>query len=157
MRVRLIIHERIGRWSRRVRSRVSHMPVRLSETRSASDLRLAVVQSICPVVLLVFEKRLQVNLEDLERTRLLSPHALILVLDAPASSEYHSIARDLGATHVLPHPVLPPEVMRWVERWIPLAQSRIHSSGWSEEIKPELDPWDALLGTSSEPDRVSEA
>lgn len=149
MRIRLIIHERIGRWAAQIRSRTVDLRVRLQETRSAEDLDSAASSSVCPIILISVENRPRVSLEHLHRARLIAPKALILVVNAPELPEFATIARELGATHVLPRPALPPEVMFWIHRWLPLARQRTEASGWSEERRPEPEPWEALLAIPS--------
>jgi hypothetical protein len=57
-----------------------------------------------------------------------------------------TLARELGATHVLSGPVTPPEVTHLIARWLPLAQRQAESDGWSSAPKgtPEPEPWNWL-------------
>jgi hypothetical protein len=50
-----------------------------------------------------------------------------------------SLARELGATHVLSGFVPPPEVAILLIRWITLARRYLESDGWSRTSSPEED------------------
>ena len=49
-------------------------------------------------------------------------------------SEALTLARELGATLALGGRVLPPEVMRLLERWVRLARKRLEAEGWIDEM-----------------------
>lgn len=153
MRITTIIHERLGRWARQLRPRLAGRPVRLVETRSVEDLESAAAKSICPLILIAVEARHRASLEALDRARRAAPGGMILVLDAPALLEFARLARELGATHVLPSPVLPPQVLSWLERWTPMAATRAESSGWSEDRRADPEPWEEFLDLHPAPAR----
>ena len=144
MRITTIIHERLGRWSRQLRPRLVDRPLRLVETRSPSELEAAALGSACPIVVVATDARL-VGLDALPRLRRAAPGALVLLLDAPSTPGLVPLARELGATHVMLAPALPPEVMAWIDRWTPLALSRTQAAGWSVDRREEPEPWEALI------------
>ena len=110
------------------------------ETRSADDLEAALTGRACPIVLIDLAKRPRAGLEDLDRAARTAPNALILVLDPQAHEGVPLLARELGATHVFSGPVTPPEVVRMITRWLPLALRQTESDGWSIACKPEPEP-----------------
>ncbi len=138
----LIIHERLARWSRQLRPRFRGWSIRWAETRSADSLVEAAARSACPVVVLDLGDRPARSLEDLDALRLASPGALSLVLDPGSHPEVPALARELGATLVLPGVVVPPEVEALLRRWLPLAARRDEAEGWSPLPDPEVNPWD---------------
>lgn len=144
--VAVVIHERRGTWARQLRPRLLDWPVRWVETRSTADLETALVGTACPVVLIDLDARPRAGLDVLDRAATAVPNALILVLDPQAHEGVASLARELGATHVLSGPVTPPEVARLLARWLPLALRRTASDGWSNprEPEPEPEPWNWL-------------
>ena len=67
MRLTLIVHERRGRWARRLRPLVAGWGARLVESRSADDLTSAIATAACPIVVLDLGERLRPGLDDLSR------------------------------------------------------------------------------------------
>ena len=150
MRLPLIVHERIGVWSRHLRPRVAPWPVRLFETRPGDDIGPIASRSACPMVVVDLGGRLRNGLEAIDRAFTAAPYGLILALDPAGLPEVSLLARELGASRVLSGPVVPPEVLAVLERWLPLAQDRAERDGWAEDRVPEPEPWEALLAA---PDR----
>ncbi len=141
----MILHERLSKWSAQVRPRVVSWPVRLKETRSLDELTAAASGHVCPIVIIAGSGALGQTLESVAEARRASAGAMILVVDAPDSAEFLLVAIELGASHVLARPVLPPQIMTWLERWVALAQLRTEASGWSLDRAPEPEPWEALI------------
>ena len=100
----------------------------------------------CPVVLIDLAHRPRAGLEDLDRAAQAAPNALILILDPQAHEGVATLARELGATHVLSGPATPPAVTQLIARWLPLAQRQTEGDGWSNalEPEPEPEPWNWL-------------
>src|SRR4051794_14238144 len=121
----VVIHERLGIWARQLRPRLLAWPIRWVESRSSADLEAALAGMACPVVLIDLARRTRAGLEDLDRATWAAPNALILVLDPQAHEGVATLARELGATHVLSGPVTPPEIVQLVARWLPLAQRQV--------------------------------
>jgi DNA-binding NtrC family response regulator len=142
----VLIHERLGNWARQLRPRLLGWPIRWVETRSTADLEAALAGMACPVVLIDLARRPRAALEDLDRAAQAAPNALILVLDPQAYEGVATLARELGATHVLSGPVNPPAVARLIARWLPLARRQAEGDGWSNalEPEPEPEPWNWL-------------
>jgi len=142
----VVIHERRGIWARQLRPRLLAWPIRWVETRSTADLEAALAGMACPVVLLDLARRPRAALEDLDRAAQAAPNALILVLDPQAHEGVATLARELGATHVLSGPVTPPAVAQLIARWLPLAQRQAEGDGWSNALEPEPkpEPWNWL-------------
>jgi len=142
----IVIHERLGFWSRHLRPRLHAWPVRWVETRATADLEAALLGLAFPVVVIDLGRRVRAALEDLDRAVRLAPNALILVVDPEAHAEVATLARELGATHVFSGPVTPPEAAHMIARWLPLAQRHAESNGWSNsrEAAPEPEPWNWL-------------
>ncbi len=72
----------------------------------------------------------------------MAPNALTLVLDPSDQHDVAEVARELGATLVLAGTVVPPEVERLLQRWLPIARARSDAEGWSASAEPEPEPWD---------------
>jgi len=142
----VLIHERLGNWARQLRPRLLAWPIRWIETRSTTDLEAALAGMACPIVLIDLARRPRAGLEDLDRAAQAAPNALILVLDPQAHEGVATLARELGATHVLAGPVTPPSVAELIARWLPLARRRAERDGWSNapEPEPEPEPWNWL-------------
>jgi CheY-like chemotaxis protein len=142
----VVLHERLGTWARQLRPRLLAWPIRWVETRSTADLEAALAGMACPVVLIDLARRPRAALEDLDRAAQAAPNALILVLDPQAYEGVATLARELGATHVLSGPVTPPSVAQLIARWLPLAQRQAEGDGWSYalEPEPEPEPWNWL-------------
>ncbi len=153
MRASLIIHERRGRWARQLRSRVAAWSVHLTESRSRDDIKFAAAKSASPLILMDLGNRLRPGLDDLDFTARHAPNALILVLDGTRTPGFATLARELGATLVLPAMVPPPSVLEILARWLPIARSRSETDGWAEDRRPEPEPWqlylDVPVGTRS--------
>ncbi len=142
VRVPLIIHERLARWGRQLRPRVATWPVRVHETRSSSDLVVALGRSACPILIIDLTDRPRQGLEALERAMANSPNLLTLALESGSHPEVLSLARELGATHVVSGLATPPDVMAILARWLPLAIRRAESDGWAGDPEPEPEPWE---------------
>src|SRR3954470_4689480 len=142
----VLIHERLGNWARQLRPRLLTWPIRWIETRSGRDLEVALAGMACPIVLIDLARRPRAGLEDLDRAAQASPNALILVLDPQAHEGVATLARELGATHILSGPVTPPTVAQLIARWLPLAGRQAERDGWSNapEPEPEPEPWNWL-------------
>ena len=142
----LVVHERVGNWARQLRPRLAGRPVRLVETRSADDLEAALAGAACPILLVDLARRPRAALEDLDRGLRVSPGALALVLDPEGHEGAALLAREVGASHVAAGPVTPPAVVDLLSRWLPLAQRRSESAGWSAATPepPEPEPWNWL-------------
>lgn len=154
--VPLVLHERLGNWARQLRPRLSAWPVRLVESRSASDLESALAGTACPIVILDLDLRPRAGLEDLDRAVRAAPLALLLVLDPQAHEGVAPLARELGATLVLSGVVTPPTLTALLARWIPLALRRTEADGWSVACKPEPEPepWNWLAPYLALPPRA---
>jgi hypothetical protein len=137
--VPVILHERLGNWSRQLRVRLQGLPVRLFETRSRADLQAVLTGLACPVVLIDAGKHVANGLLDLELVLTRAPDALVVVTNPGSHAEATSLARELGASHVLSGYVPPPYVASLVLRWISLAQRRIARDGWSQTSDPDLN------------------
>jgi hypothetical protein len=147
----LVVHERLGTWGRQLRPRAVHWPVRVVETRSASELELALTGTACPIIVIDLADRLRARLEDLHRAGHVASNALTLVLDPADRPGVAALARELGATHVLSGPAPPPRVVDLLVRWLPLAKRRAGADGWSTVPAPDPEPWDGLLPDSLVP------
>jgi hypothetical protein len=138
----VIIHERVANWSRQLRPRFQGWPIRWSETRSEVPLVRAASRSSCPILVVELDRRNLQGLRDLHEALQVAPDALSMVLEPLNRPGVASIARELGATLVLPGVVVPPEVERLLHRWLPIAKSRSEAGGWSASIEPEPEIWD---------------
>jgi len=144
--VAIVLHERLGNWSRQLRPRFQGRAVRWFETRSSSDLESAVAGRAAPIVVIDLAGQTFDGLADVERSRALAPGGLILVLDPEGREEVCRLARELGATHAVSGPVLPPDASRLLDRWIDLAASRSGRDGWSrtDDLESLPEPWNWL-------------
>jgi hypothetical protein len=140
--VSVIIHERVANWSRQLRPRFQGWPIRWSETRSSASLVQAARRSACPVLVVELDEQAVRGLSDLGEALQVAPNALSMVLEPLRRPEVASIARELGATLVLPGLVVPPEVERRLQRWLPIAQLRSEAEGWSASSEPEPEVWE---------------
>jgi hypothetical protein len=118
--------------------------IRLIETRSRADLEVILTGVACPVVLIDPGERVTGGLLDIDLVLTRAPDALILVNNPEAIPELASLARELGATHVLCGFVPPPDVAGLLLRWIVLSRRRIERDGWSRTSETELDPTEDL-------------
>ncbi len=159
MRVAVILHERLGRWSRQLRPRLSELPVRWLESRSAADLERILEGLASPVVLIDLHQQPIHGLEALDLLRTRTPGARSLVLDPGADGETRTLARELGATLVCSGFVPPPFVAGLFARWIAIARQATESAGWSRTTFPETatDPWSWLNNYLGEPASPTEA
>jgi hypothetical protein len=159
MRAAVILHERLGTWSRQLRPRLSELSVRWFETRSSADLEGILEGLASPVVLIDLAKQPIQGLEALDLVRMRTPGARSLVLDPEANADTRILASELGATHVCPGFAPPPIVADMISRWIAIARRETESAGWSRTIFPETaaDPWGWLNDYMSEPASRTEA
>jgi hypothetical protein len=139
MHVPFILHERLGNWARQLRPRLHDLPIRWFETRSRADLEGVLPGLSCPVVLIDPGKLIVNGLVDLDLVMMRAPDALVLVNNAESDTEVTSLARELGATHVLSGFVPPPEVASLLTRWILLARRQSERGGWSRTLSPDLN------------------
>jgi hypothetical protein len=116
--------------------------VRLVEARTAPEFAAAVARSGCALGLIDLAGRPQCGLEGLDRATRIAPGALILVLDPSARADIAWLARELGAARVLSGVTAPPEVVRLLARWLPIAQRRAEADGWALDHEPEPEPGD---------------
>lgn len=143
MRVSVVLHERLGNWSRQLRPRLARQPVRWFDSRSAADLAGILAGIAAPVVLIDLARRPLEGLAALEVVGSRASGARTLVLDSESRPEISGLARELGATHVVSGFVPPPEVAGLLERWIALAGRDLERAGWSRATPPDAttEPW----------------
>jgi hypothetical protein len=141
-RVAVILHERRGNWAGQLRTRLQDRPVRWIETRSAADLDAVLLGLACPVVLIDLRNDPAQGLNDLDRVLRQSPAARVVVLDPEANEGVVELARELGATQIIPGFVPPPDVASLIDRWITLAAAQTEREGWSRSLAAE-SPFDA--------------
>ncbi len=146
----MILHERLGNWARQLRPRLYDLPIRWFETRSIADLDAVLTGVASPIVLIDLGSRPAAGLLGLRAILRRASDARILVLDPEVHHEAAGLARELGATHLIPGFVPPPVVASLLRRWVKLAQRRIEHRGWSRALTPdpELEPW-SLAGALS--------
>lgn len=137
-RTTLIVHERLAHWARQLRPRVATWPVRLVETRSASDLGRVWQGAAYPMVVADLDRWPSRGLADLVRARPIASEALVLVLDPGRNPGVPRLAREVGATQVFSGVVTPPMVFALLERWLGIAQQRAALLGWTGDPEPEL-------------------
>jgi hypothetical protein len=149
----VVTHERLGTWSRHLRPRLAAPPagvgmIRWVESRSGSDLELAVATSATPIVVIDLADRPRAMLEDLDQASQVAPGGFFLVLDPASHPGVPELAQELGATLVLTGFVPPPRVADLLIRWLPLARRRAEADGWipTAEAEPEIWERDDLLG-----------
>jgi hypothetical protein len=116
----------------------------LIETRTRSDLEVILTGLACPVVLIDPGAHVTNGLLDVDLVARQAPDALILVNNPESNAAVASLARELGATHVLSGFVPPPDVAGLLLRWIVLARRQIERDGWSRASETELDPTEDL-------------
>lgn len=153
-RVAVIVHERLGHWAGQLRPRLGDQPLRWFETRSRVDLEGVLAGLAYPVVVIDLGPHAAAGLEAVDLVGRRAPDARILVLDPQAHPQVPGLARQLGATHVVAGFVPPPEVARWLARWIDLARPAIERAGWSRPLvpSPETEPWGWLSEYLGEPE-----
>jgi len=158
MRSAVILHERLGKWGRQLRPRLSELSVRWLESRSPADLEGILEGLAFPVVLIDLGKQPIHGLEALDLVRMRTPGARSLVLDPESKAEIPILARELGATHVCSGFAPPPFVAGMISRWIAMARRATESAGWSRTTFPETatDPWGWLNDYLDEPARSTE-
>jgi hypothetical protein len=158
MRAAVIVHERLGKWSRQLRPRLSDPSVRWIESRSPADLEWILEGLAFPVVLIDLGKQPIHGLEALNLVRTRTPGARSLVLDPEERAEARILARELGATHVCSGFAPPPFVAGLISRWIAMAWRSNESAGWSRTTFPETatDPWGWLSDFLGEPAALDE-
>ncbi len=144
-RLTLVIHERVGNWARHIRPRSVDWQARVIETRSGIELEAACAHSACPLLVIDLGNRLRQGLEDMDRGLLAAPNALSLVLASGDRPGLTTLARELGATHVLAGQVPPPIVLDLLSRWVILATRRTEDDGWSVPPRVDLTDWEAIL------------
>jgi hypothetical protein len=153
----LIVHERIGTWARQLRPRAAGWGARLIESRSVADLRSALKGAACPIVIVDLGDRPRARLEDLGQALTQAPAALAVVLDPHALPGVPTVARQLGATHVMSGETLPPDLLALLARWLPLARRRTEADGWSNARSPaNTEPWAGLLPPDPDHDEKTE-
>jgi hypothetical protein len=158
MRAVVILHERLGKWNRQLRPRLSDRPVRWFESRSAADLE-AILQGLAfPVVLIDLGGQPIHGLDALDLVRIRTPGARCLVLDPEEEAGTRIMARELGATQVWSGFAPPPLVAGLIARWIAMARPALESAGWSRTTFPETvtDPWAWLADYLREPDPMNQ-
>jgi len=156
-RIALILHERLGNWARQLRPRLYDLPIRWFETRSIADLDPVLTGMASPVVLIDLGSRPSAGLLGVRAILQRASDARVLVLDPEVHQEAAGLARELGATHVIPGFVPPPVVAALLRRWVKLAQWRIEHRGWSRALTPdpESEPWSWLAPYLVDPARAS--
>jgi hypothetical protein len=100
MRTAVIVYERLGRWYRHLRPRLSDLPARWFETRSPGDLGGVLEGLAYPVVLIDLARQPLDGLAALSLVTAQAADARTLVLDPQRHVEARTVARELGATHV---------------------------------------------------------
>lgn len=130
----VVLHERMGAWSRRLRPRLADVPARWFETRSAAELLAAASACTSPVALIEAGSDPAPALGDLALLAASASSPLILFVDPKGRPEVLGTARDLGATLASSGRVTPPEVASLVARWLGLAQRAIAHEGWTRPI-----------------------
>jgi hypothetical protein len=152
----LVIHEWLGFWGRQLRPRFleASVAVRIIETRSSEDLSIALdrAERSLLVVLIDSTGRTLAGLEDLGRVMLRGWEPLVLFIDSSKDEKVESLARELGATHVISGSVTPPAVATLLVRWLRLTSSRAEAEGWiptpPRTLEPE--PWNWLTSLMEE-------
>jgi hypothetical protein len=112
----------------------------LIETRSRADLDTSLTGLACPVVLIDPGSYIANGLTDIEFVLSKAPDAFVLVNNPDSIPEVTSLARELGASHVLSGFVPPPHVAGLLLRWILLARRQIENDGWSRTSTTESNP-----------------
>ena len=144
MQSTLIVHERLARWTRRLRLRADGWGARLVESRSVDDLAAAAVTA-CPVVLIDPSSSPREAFEALITVQRISSQALVLVFADAMPSDFLGAAREAGATLILPSTSPLPVVFNLIRRWLDLARQRSQADGWAADRCVDPDPWEALM------------
>lgn len=152
-RIAVILHERIGNWARQLRPRLHDLPVRWFETRAITDLHPVLGGMSSPVAVIDLGSRPAAGLMALQTILHHASDARVLVLDPQVHDEAATLAREVGATHVMTGFAPPPFVASLLRRWIDLAQSRVDKGGWTKPLIPdsESEPWAWLATYLPEP------
>jgi DNA-binding NtrC family response regulator len=137
----LVVHEPQTSWGRQLRARGTEWPVRLHETRSLDDLIAALRRAAFGLLLVDAGDRPLAALDHLAHAAPLLGGWLVLFVDAAEDPDRATLARALGATHVVARPVPPPEVAALLRRWVDLALDRRARAGWLADIDPAPDAW----------------
>jgi hypothetical protein len=140
--VTIVIHERKGFWLRRLRPRFDEVPITWVESRSAADLAAVLKRFAGPIVVVDLADRAVEALEEMAVGLRSNRDALTLVLDPRNHPDVAILARELGATLTLGGPVVLPEVVDVISRWVVLARRLQERAGWVDDHRPEPDPWD---------------
>jgi hypothetical protein len=142
--VTVVVHERVAKWARQVRPHLAVHPARLIETRGAGELVAAVRQSAGAILLVDLADRPSVHLDHLDGALRANPGALSVVFERTADEGVRQLAREIGATVILPFRTTPPVVLGLLDWWIPLSLRRARDAGWTPE-PVEADPIELLL------------
>ena len=138
MHVPLILHERLGNWARQLRPRLHDLPIRWFETRSRADLEHVLHRASMPRGP---DRPREAWSRTVWSTSILCscgrPTRWSSSITPESDIEVTSLARELGATHVLSGFVPPPEVASLLTRWILLALRQSERAGWSRTSSPE--------------------
>ena len=144
MRTTLIIHERLARWARVFRPRIDGWGARLIESRSLEDLAV-VARIACPVVLIDHAANPRSAIESVLTVRNTAARALVLVCQGSPNADFATVAREAGATLILPATSPLPAVFDVVRCWLVLAGQRALADGWSVDRREEPEPWERFL------------
>ncbi|GIW88450.1 MAG: hypothetical protein KatS3mg108_2774 [Isosphaeraceae bacterium] len=148
----LIIHEPRTFWARQLRARSATWPVHCHETRSLDDLLSLLPNQ--PFGLLVIDSgnNPASALEHLAAASLHLKNWLILFIVSHDDPQLATLARTLGASHVVASPIPPPVVASLLHRWLKLSLTRRDRSGWVGQPNPSADAWlDELLPSPLQP------
>jgi hypothetical protein len=146
-RVVVVLHERLGEWSRQLRPRLGNPVIRWFETRTGTDLERVLAGGVgSPVVLVDLDRQRESGWDDLIMVTRRASDARVLVIDRNGDDAAKMAARELGATCVLTGFVPPPVVASLLKDWVDLAAAEIDRSGWNRSEFPETvtDPWSWL-------------
>jgi hypothetical protein len=113
----------------------------LIETRSGADLARALDRASHPILLLDLADRPRAGLEDLDTAVRAAPTVFALVLSGQMNPELTQLARELGASFVLPRSVPPPVVLNLLVRWLALSTRRQEAEGWQPGELPPSEQW----------------
>ena len=144
--VAVVLHERLGNWSRQLQPRLHGRAIRWFETRTEADLDRVLAGRSCPISVVDLSGQPQDGLAAIDRIRCLAPGGLILALDSQGRDEICRTARHFGSTHVFSGAVPPPVVARLLSRWVDLASIRASRGGWArtEDLDDLPEPWNWL-------------
>ena len=137
----LVVHEPRTYWARQLRGRTASWPVRLHETRDLDDLLTAIRHEPIGVLLIDSGEDPDVALDHLAAAAAYLDFWLVLFVDSTPHADRATLARAVGATHVVVRPVPPPEVATLLSRWVQLALNRRARAGWIGDTDPDPDAW----------------